>query len=180
MSAEKSAKLFELDVIDGNLAKGIISRDDVLAFLDRTIHVRNIRRKVILSTVVEMLGQGLSAADVCAKAGVDVQGAPVDPDPLATFLNDKVLSASFFGADKQRVLDLLADNATDKDRLSVLFDLRVRERNLARGLITKTEVAVYQAAQEDCAANGEFSKVTVQHTHGYRDGEGEPLSQDEV
>lgn len=180
MSAEKSAKLFELDAIEGNLAKGVISRDDVLAYLDRTIHVRNIRRKVILSIVVELLGQNLGAAEVCERAGVDAEGAPVDPDALATFLNGKELATSFFGADKQRVLELLAENPTERDRLSVLFDLRVRERNLARGLITKLEVAQYQAAQEDCAANGEISKLTVQHTHGYRDGEGEPLSQDEA
>ena len=60
-----------------------------------------------------------------------------------------------------------------------LFDLRVRERNLARGVITTEEVAAYLEALEDSGPNGEMSRVVVQHTTGYRDGEGEPLTQDE-
>lgn len=60
-----------------------------------------------------------------------------------------------------------------------LFDTRVRERNLARGIITAEEVAAYLAELEDCSGNAEMSRVVVQHTTGYRDGEGEPLTQDE-
>jgi len=182
MSADKSAKLFELDVIEANLAKGVITRDDVLAYLDHTVHLRNIRRQVILAAIVELLVAGLSVPEICATAGVgyELNVTPHDPDALARVLNEKVLDGDFWTAQRQKVLELLADNATDKDRLSALFDLRVRERNLSRGLITKGEVAIFQAALEDCDSNADISKLTVQHTHGYRDGEGEPLSQDEA
>jgi hypothetical protein len=54
-----------------------------------------------------------------------------------------------------------------------LFDIRTVERNISRGLVNKADYQAWRDSLEDCSANMEPSRVTLTHTTGYRDGEGE-------
>ena len=78
------------------------------------MHLRNIRRQVILAAIVELLVAGLSVPEICAKAGVGYEPnvTPHDPDPPAPVPNEKVPDGDFWTPQPQTVPQLPRANPT--------------------------------------------------------------------